>query len=427
MPYAENGVWYDEPGGYGGASGGTTTGSGVPEPYYAPPTEGEWFNPFTGPPVAGFPTPGTGGPDETGGSPTPQPPTVDPFPPTGSASDSWLGAWSPFAPFFKPGRRVRAPSPFETLVKQTLRGARDYFRSPGVEQRPLGWGEPPRPPPPPSEWAFRFRNVPAALGIGPVLGGIAAMLWPSSRIAPGTLTSTERAKLSEEAWKALEVTTGGAQKIGLPNVPAPTMYTSPLLQFPKWPTADPYIAQDRSPNPFLELGKALVRPYVPAPLRHYVDDFDMGPPAPGTIKTPAAINTQSQTAAPPAQQVLAPRSTVGKKSTRARVFQFGTLGTLALLIEANRRNRSSPSTVGVPSPVVPEITPTPTITPSLTPLATGMLSWSGGYGNASMDCNCKPRGPRRKCLERAPVKFSGGRRKGKPAGTKCLRWEAPKR
>lgn len=49
---------------------------------------------------------------------------------------------------------------------------------------------------------------------------------------------------------------------------------------------------------------------------------------------------------------------------------------------------------------------------------------AGAWGTSSQYCEPRPRGPRRKCLQRAPVRFSGGPRKGKAAGTKCIRYAA---
>jgi hypothetical protein len=53
---------------------------------------------------------------------------------------------------------------------------------------------------------------------------------------------------------------------------------------------------------------------------------------------------------------------------------------------------------------------------------------AGGWGTSTSTGECTPpkRGPRRKCLQRAPVKFSAGPKKGKAAGSKCLRFSARK-
>lgn len=56
------------------------------------------------------------------------------------------------------------------------------------------------------------------------------------------------------------------------------------------------------------------------------------------------------------------------------------------------------------------------------------LVGGGGWGSTSSQyCTPRPRGPRRKCLQRAPVRYSGGPRKGKAAGTKCIRYATAKR
>lgn len=64
--------------------------------------------------------------------------------------------------------------------------------------------------------------------------------------------------------------------------------------------------------------------------------------------------------------------------------------------------------------------------PVVSPL-TSFESMGVPYGQSqnvtpNKGCSCRKPGPRRKCLERAAVVYKGGRRKGKAAGTKCIRY-----
>jgi hypothetical protein len=109
--------------------------------------------------------------------------------------------------------------------------------------------------------------------------------------------------------------------------------------------------------------------------------------------------------------------------TGNRYAQLGILGLTAL---GRRDDRSSalPSAV-VDTPLAPPL-PVPQVTAGMIPLTAfgGSLIPSTPTATRTDNCDCKPkkRGPRRECLERAPIKWSGGRRKGKAAGTKCVRW-----
>jgi len=125
-----------------------------------------------------------------------------------------------------------------------------------------------------------------------------------------------------------------------------------------------------------------------------------------TPSTPRQVNIPGP-AAPPAPQ----------PGTARRPIRFG-LGAGAILaglaIEA-RAPRGQPSFTSPPLPFAPEPAP-------LTAFSTGGAFYGGAGGGFVDECNCRPRGPRRKCLERAPVRYSGGRRKGQSAGTKCIRF-----
>lgn len=111
----------------------------------------------------------------------------------------------------------------------------------------------------------------------------------------------------------------------------------------------------------------------------------------------------------------------GNPYARAGVIGLSILG-------ANRR--ASPSgSPALASSLAPE--PTPIAPAPLTRFEASPVSYFGGFGltppggSASQRCDCKPkrRKPARRCLERAPVRWAGGRYKGKSAGTRCVRWE----
>jgi len=108
--------------------------------------------------------------------------------------------------------------------------------------------------------------------------------------------------------------------------------------------------------------------------------------------------------------------------TRNPYAQLGVLG-LSILGRRSRSAGSDPATVAVaPLPIPDSPTQGPGSSPfPLTGLGTGLLP---STSTSAPGCSCKPkkRGPRRQCLERAPIKWAGGRRKGKAAGSKCIRW-----
>jgi hypothetical protein len=127
----------------------------------------------------------------------------------------------------------------------------------------------------------------------------------------------------------------------------------------------------------------------------------------------------------PQVQVGGPQARRG--GARPRIgLGIGAIAT-GLVLESIRRggSRRGPEPGATFTPVEtsqPGIVPTPAPTP-LTTFNTVSLQ-SGFVGGGGSDCSCAPRGPRRKCLQRGPVKWSGGPRKGKAAGSKCIRFAA---
>lgn len=120
----------------------------------------------------------------------------------------------------------------------------------------------------------------------------------------------------------------------------------------------------------------------------------------------------------------APRGAV----PRARGPRIGLgIGAIATGLVLERIGRSGSRTGPEPGatfqPVETSAPVAPLPTTALTPFNTVSVG-SAFAGGGAADCNCAPRGPRRKCLQRAPVKWSGGPRRGKAAGSKCIRFAA---
>ena len=133
----------------------------------------------------------------------------------------------------------------------------------------------------------------------------------------------------------------------------------------------------------------------------------------GPTSAPASSSTSPATSSSPAgHNVTLPRPAI----------QWGKIGLglgaiFAVNVIANRAGRSG----GGSSFVIPPPAITNTVAPAATqaPLIVG--GYAGGFSSGAY-CEPRPRGPRRKCLERAPVAWRAGRNKGKAAGSKCLRY-----
>lgn len=110
-------------------------------------------------------------------------------------------------------------------------------------------------------------------------------------------------------------------------------------------------------------------------------------------------------------------------SLRTRLWPWIGLG-LGVAGLAGRRSSSTVPQSSFTSFVDPITAGNTAATTYASPQASGAGAWGGGWG--SQTCEPAKRGPRRKCLERAAVKWSGGRRKGKAAGSKCLRFSTRK-
>lgn len=113
-------------------------------------------------------------------------------------------------------------------------------------------------------------------------------------------------------------------------------------------------------------------------------------------------------------------------SSRNRLWQWIAIG-LGVGTLSSRSSRSSPTVDPLSSGALTSLESA--LRSSLIGSSSAVQVAPGGAGawgtsTSSQYCEPKPRGPRRKCLQRAPVRFSGGPRKGKAAGTKCIRYAA---
>jgi len=268
---------------------------------------------------------------------------------------------------------------------------------------------------------------PFAWRIGGAIGAVIGLAVPST-LGRGEVfdTSTEGGRyLLEQARAArrLETAPGREYRRDQPGFfpqggridvtpPAPPPAAPPDLNFRRWLRGQ---LQDEAENRALRgfywpLGPNSARgpimpipaPELPAPAP--VQEIDLGP------VTGAGGR----------------RSAAQRQRTQARI-RLG-LGSLAAgaVVGALRGGSSGSGSLPIvaPSPVQSPVSPIPA---PLTSFNTVSLQ-SGFIGGGGADrCQCGPRGPRRKCLERAPVRWAGGRRKGKAAGSKCLRFAAARR
>jgi len=165
----------------------------------------------------------------------------------------------------------------------------------------------------------------------------------------------------------------------------------------------------------------------PGEVSQAIGDPVLGPPTPAA----PASTPRSQTTTPPAP------ATQGIFAPETYSPAFPSLGLQRLLDRRSRfarstssrtsSSRTTPGTSSPPAPAVPATPIAPAVPiPGLTPVeTTGVGSRLPPAGRTTVrQCECKtPRRPQRKCLARAPVIWAGGPKKGKPAGTRCIRRE----
>ena len=142
----------------------------------------------------------------------------------------------------------------------------------------------------------------------------------------------------------------------------------------------------------------------------------------GQIGPPVPSRTSTQGTGP-----LAPRTRGGGFGLGAMPWPVvGLLGAVVATAVLRRERRGNEPS-GFALPAVPSTPGAQPVTPPATSTGPQIGSFAlGGFSGSGAYCEPAPRGPRRKCLERAPVSWRAGRNKGKNAGTKCLRYAARK-
>lgn len=145
-----------------------------------------------------------------------------------------------------------------------------------------------------------------------------------------------------------------------------------------------------------------------------------GPPKPAGYGSTAYGQIPNSTASPASSSPTTHNVTLPRPNIQWGKIGIGLGAIFAVNLIASRAGRSSGP--GTPAPVF--VTPTPgmTNTPAPSPVASILTGNVLGGGSAGGYCETRPSGPRRRCLERAPVSWRGGRNKGKAAGTKCVRF-----
>lgn len=168
-----------------------------------------------------------------------------------------------------------------------------------------------------------------------------------------------------------------------------------------------------------EIGKVLNPPGWTPPPRAPRTMPNPGPPLPTGVASGAySPDPNAYTAGPPAPTSQPPRNVAPPRTGLPRaVLPVGiALGGL-MLIGLLGRKRGSPSPSSSASSGLSSGSQTTPQTGVAALLVGGVQgASSGGY------CTPAPRGPKRKCLERAPVAWRAGRNKGKAAGSKCVRF-----
>lgn len=411
---------------------------GQPEPYYPPAEPEPYYPPPSGPAEPWSPP----APDDSWGQPIPpgvvqEQPYSDPNGWIGAGLGSWLFGGPYQRRLTKRQRLARqVDNLLQKAVRSTVRVTIDQAGT--VISTPRVWGIGAR----------------IAAGVGAaILSGI-DVLWPSP-LGIGTLDPRDRKREQEDAedlfrknaqvdpYGFYERKTGGianhpVQRIGVPDKEFPlgreqnVNVGGAMTPFPTFPEV-PKPVQDRGRRGIekyiRDRAERALKRAVPDDLRPYVPD--LGPPS------PAAAPSTTTRPAPTATPSSSPRVSSRGGGLPTGIPLYLAIGLISAVVPGlfRRSGGQNPLSAVPGTPVFPDpLSPAPPtpgtdpLTPTI-PTSVGFPSiyTSGGSWGGTDYCTPKPRGPRRKCLERAPVKYSGGRRKGKAAGTKCLRWEARKR
>jgi hypothetical protein len=292
------------------------------------------------------------------------------------------------------------------------------------------------PPIPPNRLPVPYPNAPelppgAIVGLGAlgqVVSTVIGVLIPNWSIGPdyplpmGTLAKMGPAvKRAVEAQKAKERAIWEQQR-EQDKLDRETVYNPPPDQQITVPNQTHAIGRAEEPrdkpigeilrDAAREVGRDAIKKALPPGI-----PFPSGPGATGR-EGPPAPNPNSPSA-PRSQTVTPPSSPASRLPPWAVPVGIG-LGAFAVIGVLNRRRGGSSSAtavLNVPGPIGSGgPLPSPGVNTGVSALLVGGAQGGGGY------CEPQPRGPRRKCLERAPVAWRAGRNKGKAAGSKCVRY-----
>lgn len=278
--------------------------------------------------------------------------------------------------------------------------------------------------------------------VGRVFGSVAGVLWPTST-ADSTVPGFEadRARRLEELARSQrmpqgppenfedDITRQGEQLLGEP---------AQQDDFDYDPESLGDIVRERARQAVEDrLGVELPRS---APPRREPPVFDrpaqpnQGPPLGDPRRDPPSTLPPR-----PVPSTTRPTPQAPSTASRRRLGVGSRIGVVApvaaLLVAGSRRRRSETAPNAITAPIdLPPGTPALPSGPSATPgviAGVGSIPFSQPFtftssapSSSTPGCSCKPkrRGPQRRCLERATVVFKTGRRKGKSAGTKCVRF-----
>ncbi|HJS32391.1 MAG TPA: hypothetical protein VJ924_10365 [Alphaproteobacteria bacterium] len=365
------------------APGGAAGGGGAPAPTPAPGAETPLYTPGPGPLSPGDLA------------------SVLGEAPASSWPASWTAVAAGIGSFFRPG--ARRPSQYERALRK---GATALERALVNTVRRVIKG-----PPPPvisrSRALVPFVQGPLRFVFGPI-GALLTALNPHD-LGSGELTQAQRTGKALDVWfPEMRV---DRRRLGMSTIGLPGVGLSATLQMRSVSVPDlSYIPQDRSiPELVREMARQAVENLLPPSIAGIVDT---GPPSPQPRPVPQiTIGGPGTTPAP----VPAPQQPAGPRPR----WGIG-IGAIVAGLTVEALSRTS-----APSPALqlaPVSTPAPTPAPAFNVASLNFAGGGWGGFGATETCSCGPRGPRRKCLERAPVRFSAGRRKGKAAGTKCIRY-----
>lgn len=393
----------------------------IGDPYYTPP--------YYPPPPVERDIGRTGGGGGVGRDVTPEPAEPPLYTPPSAATPpeisallgenpqlGWSAGWGGVFSFFPRRRRPR----LSQLERAARAGARVVERAlQRALERVLRGPAPPKGglPIPRPGW---MPEVPGR--ISPFLGrllGLGSLAIPS-RLGTGELPPDWQKLYPNLAFPELKIPPG-VREIGIGSAQFPlgkSIYTSTaavLLQMPT-PPAAPKSHVDRDFQDWLrDFGRGVITNLG----YEWLGDQLGLPPMPSAAARDRIISQEprSQSVPVPAiPQINIPAPAPSQPAPRVPYGQIAGAILGGLVTERFGRAGRAPAQAPAESAT--------TAVPPLTGFNVATLSFAQAAADTS--CNCKPRGPRRKCLQRAPVKWSGGPRKGRAAGTRCIRYATRK-